>query len=54
MTLTDSEFIIGIFNGIGNLLDAIGSALETTAGSIAIYGSIAAIGVGILLNKIAQ
>ena len=54
MAVTDSEFVIGILDGIGNILDAIGNALETAAGSVAIYGLLAAVGIGILVNKISQ
>ena len=54
MAITDSEFIIAVLDGIGNILDAIGNALETTAGSVAIFSLLAVIGVGILMNKIAQ
>ena len=54
MAVTDSEFVIAILNGIGNILDAIGNALETTAGSVTVFSLLAVTGVGILMNKIAQ
>lgn len=54
MAITDSEIIIAVLDGVGNILDAIGNTLETTAGSVTVFSLIAAIGVGVLINKIAQ
>ena len=54
MNFTDSDVIIGVLDRTGNLLDAIGNAMETAAGSVMVYSLIASIGAGILINKIAQ
>ena len=54
MTITNSEFIIGILDSVGNLLDFIGSILDSTAGGVIFITAIATTGALILTQKIAE
>lgn len=54
MAFTDSEFIIKLVNGVAGALEVVGDVLDTTAGQVGVFGTIAAIGFTVVGNKMQE
>ena len=54
MAFTESEFIIKFVKSIGKGLDVVADILDTTAGQVGVFGTIAAIGFTIVGNKMQE
>ena len=53
-SITDSEFIVSVFSGIGKVLENTSAILETAAGQVVFYTIIASLGMNILGTKIQE
>ena len=53
-SLTNSEFIINIFGGLGNILDVVGEALDSISGQVVVYTTLANLGLTMLGTKIQE